>query len=70
MKNWKLELTAGRKSLAEVNIQGGIYARIYFTVFESRLQSERHQRKKWTREDNKNIIICYIKSNHTQIGFK
>ena len=31
---------------------------------------ERHQKKKWTREDNKNVIYCYFKSNNTQSGNK
>ena len=31
---------------------------------------ERLQWKRWTRADNKNVIHCYSKSNHTQRGYR
>ncbi len=37
---------------------------------KARNTSERYQRKIWTREDNKNVIHSYFKSNPTQRRYK
>ena len=38
----------------------------YINKDQSKKASERNRRKKWTREDNKNVIYCYFKCNPTQ----
>ena len=38
---------------------------------QSNYSAERHKRKKkWTREDNKNVFHCYFQSNLTQRGHR
>ena len=32
--------------------------------------TQRHQRKKWTREGNKNVLHCYFKNNLTQRSYR
>ena len=37
-----------------------------YTIGQSNSLTERQERKKWTREDNRNVLHCYFKSNLEQ----
>ena len=60
----EMSVLIGRCSLDSVN-EGCLNFR-YTNKDQSKNSTEIHQRKKWTREDDENVIHCYCKSNSTQ----
>ena len=37
---------------------------------QSNYSTERHQRKKWIKEDNKHLLHCYFKTNPSQREYR